>query len=412
MLRLGILAAAAALAASGQDAFPLAGIQVQGNSRFTQEAVARASGLTLEQTVTPKDFEAACNRLAATGFFEGARYQFKPAAGRSAYELTLVVSEVTDLYDVHIDVPGIDEAKAWQWLLENDGLAQPRGPTSTAAIEYYKAAIERYLEQQGHRVEVAPHLRADPNTAAVVAIFRPAALTGITAVRFEGNRAVDSAALEKAIAPTIGAGYTEQDFRQVLELNIRPLYEEQGRYRVEFSRIAFENGIVSVSISEGPVYTLGEVQVAGERLPVPPEELARLAAMQPGQPPSQRRISQAVSAIVSALGRFGYLDASCEADRNLDDAKGCIDLMFSVYKGPQFAMGELKLSGLDPQSESRARSLWTLARGAVLNLAYVDRYERLLMRDDRIRFKRISRRYERRAGENTADVVFTFRPSE
>ncbi len=412
MFRIYALAAAAALAASGQDSFPVASIQVQGNSRFTPEAVIRASGISVDQNATPKDFEAACNRLVTTGLFLGARYQFRPSAGRRAYDLFFIVTEETDLYEIRIDIPGTKQSEAWKWLEKNDGLAKPRGPTSTAALDYYKAAIERYLKEQGREAEVNPRLWADPNTGEVVAIFRPAVLANIAAVRFEGNQAVDAAALQKAIAPAVGTGYTEQDLRELLDLNVRPLYEDLGRYRVAFPRVSMEGGIVTVRVTEGQVYRLGAMQVAGDRLPIPAEELAKLAPLQPGEPPSWRKVSQAASAMATSLGRFGYLDASCEPDRDLDDANGRINIVFAIHRGPQYTMGALSLNGLDPASEARARSLWKLAPGAVLNLEYLQEFARVLMRDDKIRFKRFSMRHVPRQGRNVADVVFTFRPEE
>ncbi len=412
MFRTYVLAAAAALAASGQDSFPVASIGVQGNSRFTAEAVVRASGVAIDQNATPKEFEAACNRLVSTGLFLGARYQFRPVAGRRAYDLFFIVTEETDLYDIRIDIPGTNQAEAWEWLEKNDGLAKPRGPTSTAALDYYKAAIERYLKQQSRAAEVTPRLWADPNTGDVVAIFRPAVLANVAAVRFEGNQAVDAAALQKAIAPALGAGYTEQDFRETLELNIRPLYEDLGRYRVAFPRVSMEAGVVTVTVSEGQVYRLAAMQVAGDRLPVPLEELAKLAPLRPGGPPSWRKVSQAASAMATSLGKFGYLDASCEPDRDLDDANGRINIVFAIRRGPQYTMGALRLNGLDPASEAHARSIWKLAPGAVLNLEYLQEFARVLMRDDKIRFKRFSMRHEPRQGRNVADVVFTFRPEE
>jgi outer membrane protein insertion porin family len=173
-----------------------------------------------------------------------------------------------------------------------------------------------------------------------------------------------------------------------------------------------EGGIVTVAVSEGQVYRLGTMQVAGDRLPMPVQELAKLAPLQPGEPPSWRKVSQAASAMATALGKFGYLDASCEPDRDMDDANGKVNIVFAIRRGPQYTMGALQLNGLDPASEAHARSIWKLAPGAVLNLDYLQEFARVLMRDDKIRFKRFSMRHIPRQGRNVADIAFTFRAEE
>lgn len=392
-----------------QDPFPITNVQVQGNSRFPAEAIARASGLRAGERATPKDFEAACNRLIETGLIASARYQYKPSA-TNGFDVLLTVAEVDDLYEIRIDIPGVDPARAWTWLAQNEPLVQPRGPTSTAALAFYQKAIERFLSEQGTPKGLTVRLRTDPQTAEVVAVFRPAMLGKVGTVKFEGNSAIATSSLEDAIKPALGMEYTAEDFREMLDFNVRPLYEEQGRYALEYTRLAMADGVVRVTLREGPVFQLGVIDVAGDRLPVPADELAKLVRLPEGDPPNWKKIAQGAASIQSALGRLGYLDANVQLDRRLDQPAAKIDVVLSVEKGQQYAFGDLRLDGLDPQSEARARSLWKLAPGAVLRLDYLDQYARVLMRDDKIRFKRISRKYAARGGTSgVADVTFTFR---
>lgn len=396
--------------ALAQGTFPVAGIRVNGNVRFSAEAVTKAAGLVLEQQVTPADLDAACKRLASTGLIESARYAYKPAGGgRPAYDVTFEIAEAGDLQDTRIEIPGVEEAQAWKWLEENDPLVMPRMPGNDAAIAYYTRAIERFLATRGRTEPIVSKLRAGAS-GAVVTVFRPANLPRIAAVWFEGNRSIDSPTLEKAIAPALGSDFSESGFRELLDFNVRPLYEEQGRLQVQWKRLGIQDGTVAVAIEEGPVYRVGTVEVAGERLPVPGAELAKLLDARPGEPANWSRIAQAANAIQAALGRFGYLDAAAQIDRNLDDSKGRVDVIVSIQKGSQYVFGALRLAGLDAQSEARARGLWRLAPGAIMNLTYLDEFERTLMRDDKIHFKRITRHYEPRAGSNVVDVTFTFKP--
>jgi outer membrane protein assembly factor BamA len=405
------LALAFAACLPAQESFPIASIEVQGAARFQPDAVIRASGLALQQPAKPADFEAACQRLAGTGIFETARYQFKPSGTEPpGYALTLLVSEAGDLQPVRLDFAGLDPAAAWKWFEQNEPLIQPQMPSTDQAAAFYTAAVERMLAAQGRAGKAALRLRNDPETGGVAAIFRPESLPVMKSFRFEGAQSVPAATLEKAMASAAGTEFSEENLRESLELNVRPLYYAQGRYKAQFESLRIADGVVSVTVVEGPVYTLGEVNVAGQDLPVPPAELAKLVPLAPGALVDWRKVHEAAAAMRAALGRAGYLDAEVEPDRYLDDQAGRIDLVFSVIKGRQLTFGALHLVGLDAAGEARARSLWKLAPGAVLSLAYLDEYEKLLMRDDKVRFRRISRRYEPRPGETAADVTFTFRP--
>ena len=60
--------------------FPLETLRVQGNQRITAEKIMAVSGLKIGAPVVKADFDAARNRLLATGAFESVGYEFKPSA--------------------------------------------------------------------------------------------------------------------------------------------------------------------------------------------------------------------------------------------------------------------------------------------------------------------------------------------
>ena len=63
----------------------------------------------------------------------------------------------------------------------------------------------------------------------------PANPPKVADVRFEGAHALSAAALRDAVARlVVGNRYSEREFRQVLDLNVRPLYEDRGYLKVEF----------------------------------------------------------------------------------------------------------------------------------------------------------------------------------
>ena len=62
-----------------------------------------------------------------------------------------------------------------------------------------------------------------------------------------------AAALRDSVKLALGNRYSEREFRQVLDLNVRPMYEERGYLRVEFPAIRL------TPADPGPYNTLGQV---------------------------------------------------------------------------------------------------------------------------------------------------------
>ena len=107
-LYLAALLACAPLLA--QSKWPIESIKVEGLKNYTQAQVAAASGLKIGQLAGKEEFEAARERLLASGSFETVGYRFAPAPGAKGYTATFQVIEVEPLYPVRFE--GIDKPAA------------------------------------------------------------------------------------------------------------------------------------------------------------------------------------------------------------------------------------------------------------------------------------------------------------
>src|SRR5689334_636888 len=68
--------------------WPVQAILVEGNKVFTREQIAAASGLKIGQPAGKPDFEAARDRLVATGVFETVGYRFEPGPDNQGFVAT------------------------------------------------------------------------------------------------------------------------------------------------------------------------------------------------------------------------------------------------------------------------------------------------------------------------------------
>ena len=247
--------------------------------------------------------------------------------------------------------------------------------------------------------DIASSIDTNLNTHETTLVFRPSNLPSIQSVKFEGTQAIDAATLEKKLAPTAqGTPFTEYDVRQLLDLNIRPLYEEMGRLNVRFTDIKAQGGAVTVHVDEGRIYKLGQVKVTG--VDAQPQLI-------PGEVANWSKVQNALDTLGKSLRNQGYLEEKYNVTRDLKN-DGTLDINADYTRGKQFVFGKLKLSGLNPTQESMVRPLWRLTPGAPMNEGYVEDFIKAAFGKLGPEFNGVGSQLEPREG-NAVDVAVTFK---
>jgi outer membrane protein insertion porin family len=383
-------------------------VRLEGNSRYPAAALIAVSGLKPGASATPADLEAAAQRLMDTGLFASTNYRYVPARlqDKPVIDVTLVVAEISDLRPCRIQIPGTDEQTVWTWLVENEPLVQKSIPTNDAAESFYVRAIERFMaERLGRKEKVIAKLA---NWGAGY-VFRPETLPKVAALRFEGNQSIAAADLVKALGPVaIGSEYTELEFRDWVERNLRPLYENVGRLRVGFPRVtvapdASGGLIVTTTVEEGALFHIEALDIAAEDLP---PAVLKLMGPKPGDVVNILAIRTAAQNMELALPHYGYQHPTSKIDRTLDDQKNLARITVTLRKGRQSKMGNLLIVGLDSQSEARNRARWPIAPGAPLDMDAVNSFRFEIVHGAGAR--RVELRLQPRTDSDLVDVVYTF----
>ncbi len=262
-----VIAAAVSPAQPPPAVFPLETLHIQGNGRIPTERILALVGLKIGQPVVKADFDAARNRLLASGAFESVGYEFKPSADQQGYDGVFQVVEVSQLYAYRFeDLPASDDAVRAA-LRQQEPLLGNQIPATREVIDRYEKAIEQLLNGQ---LKVTGKLSADVPGQLMIVFRPPASRPNIAEVRFTGNDALPSSLLMNTLSGVaVGVPYSEAGLRVLLDTSIRPLYEARGRIRVAFPRIAIEpaknvDGVaVTVTVNEGESFNLGAVRFAG-----------------------------------------------------------------------------------------------------------------------------------------------------
>jgi outer membrane protein assembly factor BamA len=366
--------------------WPIESLTVEGNSVYSASEVIAAAGLKLGQLAGKEEFEAARARLMETGFFGSAGYRFKPSASAKGIAATLEISEIAETYPVGFERLSAPSEELLAELKKSDPLFREKIPASAQVLSRYSKVIETFLSTRGDRLPVTGTLFADKQNRLGI-VFGPSTRPPVIAeVRFTGSSVLTAAALQTAISGVaIGAPYTEAGFQDLLDAAIRPLYEARGRIRVAFPKVQVEpaQGVeglaITVEVSEGEVYNLGQVRLGAGGFPE--QELRKIAAFKTGQIADFSEVTAGVERVKARLRRSGYLKPEVSVARVIHDEQKTVDLDVSVEPGPQYLFGKLAIQGLALDEEAEVKRLWAVKPGAPFDEGYPNYFLQRLRED-------------------------------
>lgn len=369
-------AAPKAAPAAPVNKWPIVKLAVDGNRHYTSQQVLALAGLNVGQVAGKEEFDAARDRLIASGFFEMVAYTFEPSPGQDGEIGTFQVTEVEPTYPVRFEALGVPAEELEALLRAKDPLFSASVPPSKPVLDRYGGWIQELLASKGSAEKVVARVDA-AGTDKLAIVFRPARnLPVVAQVTFDGNTAVPQNALRDAISGVaVGVPYTEEHFRELLNTGVRPLYEARGRLRLAFTKIRTEpakdvQGLhVFVTVEEGESYQLSKMEIAGPS-PLKPEQLLKVGDVATGEAANFDRVGEGLERMRKALLHAGFMDAKLTTSRAIDDAKKEVVVTVHVDPGPLFSMGKLTITGLDLDGEAEMRRIWAMKEGKPFNADY------------------------------------------
>jgi len=360
--------------------FPIESIQVEGLKRLKPAQVIAASGLRVGQQADKPDFEAAQARLAATGVLASVGFRYASSASGSGYALTFEVSEVDQVFPVKFEDLAGTEAELLKVLAAADPLFTNPAPGTEIVIKRLEAALNAHLKTEPR---VIGRVLAD-RPEEIMLLFRPnRPRPSVASVTFTGNKVFPAPELQvKMASVAIGTLFTEDRFRELLNNQIRPIYESRGLLRVSFPKIVakptedVEGLDVAVEIVEGPEYKLDKVTLTGAAA-----ELLKEAAFKEGEVFRLHEIVDGLERLRAALRGQGYMKGTTESTRTYADDKLTVNMNVAVTRGVQYKMGRLTIQGLDITTEPEIRKMWGMREGSPFRDQYPEKFL-LRVKDD------------------------------
>lgn len=405
---------AAAPVPAPANRWPIESLTVEGNRAYTKDQIIAIAGLKAGQMAGRAEFDAARDRLVACGAFEAVSYRFVPGSKGEGYAATFQVGEIEQVYGVEFEELHVSSKDLREHLAKKDPLfGGSRLPATQPVLARYAAWIQEFVAEKGVPEKIVGSVGPSP-TGEYMITFRPARnRPSVAQVTFDGNQVVPQNVLREAIAGAgIGAPYSEDSFRMILNASIRPLYERRGRLRVAFPALRTTptedvQGLhVFVAVDEGPGFEFGKVTMEGAS-PVHPDELLKAGGFKTGDVANLDKVNEGLETMRKLLRRAGFMDAKVTSSRQLDDVKKLADIVVQVDAGPQYTMGKLVLVGLDLHGEAEIKRIWAMTAGKPFNPEYPDGFLQRVrgLFDDLGETKSAIRM---NPGDRTVDVTLTF----
>ena len=143
--------------------------------------------------------------------------------------------------------------------------------------------------------------------------------------------------------------YSRQKLSADLE-SLRSHYLDRGylEFSIDSTQVTISPDkrdiFISVSVTEGPKYTVSDIKVAGELL-LPEDEILKLITVKPGEVFSRARITESTKNISDRLGNDGYAFANVNAAPNLDKTKNQASFTFFIDPGRRVYVRRINVAG-------------------------------------------------------------------
>jgi len=388
------------LAAIGQSQKPLSqmpasarqliAIKVTGSKRFSEQAIAAASGLQIGTPVNDDDFKKAARRLGDMGVFTNIEYSFSYSSAGTKLEFRVADGEkfVPVRFEDFVWFP---DQELLRRIKEHAPLFDGELPLSGRLPEEVSDVLQAMLVENSIPGHVEYERSGKSNGPVDSIVYRVSdVLIQIRNVEFTGAAEAEIPALTAAARRVFDREYSRTVLRALVEHQLLPVYYARGYLKAAFGEpqpkvvkqpsAANQEGphnltIVDVifPVTPGQQYKLKSLEWSGNR-EFPTDVLAKMVRAEPGQPANTVRIGDNLKDVEKLYGSRGYFTASVTPQPTFDDSAGTVAVRLDVQEGPLFHMGELEFRGLDNSLTAKLRNAWKIRPGEVYDATYLAEY--------------------------------------
>jgi len=335
------------------DTFVVRDIRVEGLQRIAAGTVFNylpvKVGDRVDQDRTPEIVRA----LYRTGFFKDVRLE------REGDVLVITVEERAAIAEINIEGNKAIETEDLKQGLKDIGLAEGRTFNRSVLEKIENELRRQYFNQGKYAVKIQSTVTPlERNRVAVNIDIVEGETATIKRINIVGNKAFDEDDLLDEFKQTSGGWlswltkdnqYSKQKLSGDLEA-LRSYYLDRGylNFQIDSTQVTItpdkQDIYVTVNITEGDVYTVEDIQLAGE-LVVPADEYFPLIELRRNEPFSRKQVVQSTERVVKKLGDLGYAFANVNPSTGVNEESKTVALTFFVDPGKRVYVRRVNFKG-------------------------------------------------------------------
>jgi outer membrane protein insertion porin family len=349
-----ILSLAVAIpAVAHAENFRVTDIRVEGLQRVSASPVFAAMPIQVGDYADGESVRAAISALFATGFFSDIQVLQENGV------LIVNVKERPAISEVKLDGNKAIKSEQLNKVLKDQGLAVGQ-IFQKDTLEGIAHELQRqYISQGRYGAKVDAKAIEQPNNQVKVDIkIDESSVSGIVDIQIVGNKAFDDDTI-KDLFDSKSTGWfsfiTSDDHyaKEKLKGDVEKLesyYLDRGYldFKVVSSQVSLspdkESVFVTLNLSEGEVYTVGKVGLAGDPI-LPEEEINKVLLLKSGDTFSQNLMTTTAEYITTLLGNAGYTNAKVEGIPQRKEGKNVVDIDFFINPGQRVYVRRINFKG-------------------------------------------------------------------
>ena len=368
-------------AALAFEPFVVKDIRVEGVQRTEAGTVFSYLPIKVGDRVDDEKASAAVKALYATGFFRDVRLEAENGV------LVVIVQERPTISQIDISGTKEFDKDTLKKALKDIGIAESR-IFDRSALERAEQEFKRqYINHGNYAVKVTTTVTPqERNRVAINFTVEEGEPSKIANINIIGAKAFPEKTLINEMqlsTPGWLTWYTKNDqySKQKLQADLETLrsyYTNRGylEFAVDSTQVSItpdkQDIYITINITEGPKYTVSDIQLAGELL-LPEAELMRLIQVRPGDVYSREKLTQSTKALSDRLGSDGYAFANVNAVPEIDRVKRTAAFTFFIDPGRRVYIRRINISGNSKTRDEVIRRELRQLEGAWYDAARIER---------------------------------------
>ena len=369
--------------------FTVNNIRIEGLQRISEGTVYNYLPVNIGDHVTPVRIREAIRSLYNTGFFRDVQMR------RDGSTLVVLVVERPAIESFEITGNKDIKTEDLQKSLRAVGLATGKTFDRSVLEEVKGYLTDQYFSRGKYAVKIDEKVENDSGNRVKIKItIKEGSRAKIRTINIVGNHAFTDREIDKDFelqTPNLLSWYKQDDRYSSESLDgdlekLRSYYMDRGYadFQIDSTQVAIapekDDIFITVNITEGEVYKLGEVKLAGT-FPVPKPQLeVLLGLLQPGQTYSRKIVTATQELIQNRLGQDGYAFAKVDPVPTTDKKTGVVALTFFVDPGNRVYVRNITFSGVKRVNDEVLRRELRILEGGWLSNVALDRSKQRLQR--------------------------------